>query len=301
MSKVSELTYIGIEASDLDAWEDFGINQLGMQLADRSADKLTMRMDDKSYRWYIQHGPANDYAFAGYECGTDADLDELVARLNAAGHTVQEGDAGLAAERKVRRIAVTTDPLGNRVELVVGHALAETPFKSGQLVSRFVTGKGGAGHMVLMEAGKERQTIVDFYKLLGFKLSDVIDEEIAPGMVASVAFLHCNERHHTLALANMPVPMKIHHFMMEVADINDVGYAWDRCLHARRQFEMTLGMHPNDNMFSFYVRTPSGFSIEYGWGGRLIPQDQEWPVGHYNKLNSWGHEPSKVVSELLAV
>ncbi len=29
----------------------------------------------------------------------------------------------------------------------------------------------------------------------------------------------------------------------------------------------TLGRHPNDRMFSFYARTPSGFQFEVGWGG----------------------------------
>ena len=32
---------------------------------------------------------------------------------------------------------------------------------------------------------------------------------------------------------------------------------------------MTLGTHTNDRMTSFYVRTPSGFEIEYGFGGRI--------------------------------
>ena len=38
-------------------------------------------------------------------------------------------------------------------------------------------------------------------------------------------------------------------------------------------------MHPNDHMFSFYVRTPSGFSVEYGWGGLLIAQLGSPPAG----------------------
>ena len=32
----------------------------------------------------------------------------------------------------------------------------------------------------------------------------------------------------------------------------------------------TLDRHTNDHMTSFYVNTPSGFFIEYGWGGRVI-------------------------------
>ena len=40
---------------------------------------------------------------------------------------------------------------------------------------------------------------------------------------------------------------------------------------------MTLGRHTNDLMTSFYVRTPSGFEIEYGTGG-LVVDDDTWQV-----------------------
>jgi 3,4-dihydroxy-9,10-secoandrosta-1,3,5(10)-triene-9,17-dione 4,5-dioxygenase len=33
---------------------------------------------------------------------------------------------------------------------------------------------------------------------------------------------------------------------------------------------MTLGTHTDDRMTSFYLRTPSGFEIEYGCGGRFV-------------------------------
>ena len=54
---------------------------------------------------------------------------------------------------------------------------------------------------------------------------------------------------------------------------------------------MTLGRHPNDQMTSFYARTPSGFEIEFGAGGRRIDMDSEWPVGHYDAMSIWGHKP----------
>jgi hypothetical protein len=100
-------------------------------------------------------------------------------------------------QRQVQRIFVTADPLGNRVELVTGFATASTPFVSKTLKSSFVTGFGGAGHQVLMERGIDRQQLMDWYGLLGFKLTDVIDEKLAPDFIASVAFMHCNGRHHT--------------------------------------------------------------------------------------------------------
>ncbi|NED56153.1 biphenyl 2,3-dioxygenase, partial [Micromonospora aurantiaca] len=86
---------------------------------------------------------------------------------------------------------------------------------------------------------------------------------------------------------------------VEVTDIRDVGTAYDRCMDAGQPFEMTLGMHPNDHMFSFYVQTPSGFSVEYGWGGLLV-DDETWQVKTLDRLHSWGHRPPEAVAALLA-
>ncbi len=49
--------------------------------------------------------------------------------------------------------------------------------------------------------------------------------------------------------------------------LDDVGRAMDRCARNKAPLVSTLGRHANDEMVSFYVRTPSGFDIEYGTGG----------------------------------
>ena len=288
MNYVTQLGYVGVEASDLAAWEHFGVTLLGMQASHRSEQALHLRMDEKAHRWIITAGPADDLAFTGYECASEAALREIAARLRAAGSEVTMADAALAQSRGVDCLAVTADPLGNRVELYVGLADAETPFQSSALQSSFVTDVGGAGHQVLMEHGLERQRLLDWYGLLGLKLTDVIDEQVAPGFTASVAFLHCNSRHHTIAFANMPFPKRMHHFMVEVAGMSDVGLAYDRCLDAGLEIEMTLGQHSNDRMFSFYVRSPSGFNIEFGWGGVTI-DEASWQTRHFDRLSTWGH------------
>jgi 2,3-dihydroxybiphenyl 1,2-dioxygenase len=297
MTGVTELGYIGVEASDLDAWERFAVGLLGMERASRTADSLTLRMDAKAHRWIVVRGPEDDLAFTGFACADDAALDAVADRLRAAGTRVSEGDAALAEARRVRRLFVTADPVGNRVELYVDLADGDAPFHSDVLLSGFVTGEGGAGHQFLMERA-DRREILDWYALLGFRITDYIAEEVAPGVVADAVFTHCNGRHHTIGWADMPFPKKMHHFMVEVADIRDVGLAYDRCIDARQPFEMTLGMHPNDRMFSFYVRTPSGFTIEFGWGG-LVIDDETWQIQHLDKLSTWGHRPPQVLSEQL--
>lgn len=300
MTGVKELAYVVYEASSLGDWEHFAVELLGMQLADKTADAVAFRTDEKVHRWLVRQGPADDLAASGYEVESDAALDAIAARLAAAGVEVEEGGAALAASRKVDRILVTADPMGNRVELVTGFADAGTPFRSDVLLGGFVTGDGGAGHQVLLSKGVARETYLAFYEgLLGFRISDTIVEELAPGVVADLIFLRCNPRHHSVAFGDMPHPKRTHHFMVEVTDIRDVGTAYDRCMDAGQPFEMTLGMHPNDHMFSFYVQTPSGFSVEYGWGGLLI-DDETWQVKTLDRLHSWGHRPPEVVAGLLS-
>ena len=47
-------------------------------------------------------------------------------------------------------------------------------------------------------------------------------------------------------------------------------------------------------MFSFYSESPSGFHIEYGYGGRQV-DDTDWQVQYYKAASIWGHErPSPV-------
>lgn len=300
MSSVKELAYSVYEVTDVADWERFGTELLGLQVGEKADGLLTLRADDKAHRWIITEGPADDLAASGYEVASVADLEHIVAALRAEGIEVTDGGADLAAARKVDRIFVTADPIGNRIELVTGLADAGTPFRSDKLLGGFVTGAGGAGHQVLMEHNVPREKILDFYtRLLGFKISDFIKEELAPRVVADVVFLHCNSRHHTVAFGNMPFPKKNHHFMLEVSDMRDVGLAYDRCMDARQPFEMTLGMHPNDRMFSFYVRTPSGTNVEFGWGGLLIEDEEAWETVTYDKLSAWGHRPQQVVADLL--
>ncbi|MFJ9929072.1 VOC family protein [Streptomyces misionensis] len=299
MTGVKELAYVVYEVSDLADWEHFAAGLLGMQVGHKDAGSISFRTDEKAYRWLCVEGPADDLSATGYAVESGGSLDRIVERLRAAGVEAVEGDSALAAARQVDRIVLTTDPVGNRIELVTGFADAQAPFQSDVLLGRFVTGAGGAGHEVLVSKGVSREEYLAFYlELLGFRISDFIVEEVAPGIVADVVFLHCNPRHHTVAFGNMPNPKRIHHFMVEVSDIRDVGMAYDRCMDAKQPFEMTLGMHPNDHMFSFYVRTPSGFSVEYGWGGLLI-DDETWQVETLGKLSSWGHRPPELVHDLL--
>ena len=46
--------------------------------------------------------------------------------------------------------------------------------------------------------------------------------------------------------------------------------ALERVRKHKAPLSATLGRHMNDQMVSFYVRTPGGFDVEYGTDGRLV-------------------------------
>jgi hypothetical protein len=93
-----------------------------------------------------------------------------------------------------------------------------------------------------------------------------------------------------VAFSGMPLPKRIHHFMIETRGFDEVGAAHDRALDAGVPIKVGLGRHQNDKMFSFYSETPSGFDVEFGWGG-LAVDDETWRVVTYSQLSEWGHRP----------
>ena len=126
-----------------------------------------------------------------------------------------------------------------------------------------------------------------FYRdLLGFRLSDYMLRPF------KAYFFHLNPRHHSLALMNECYGMKsgeLNHIMLETRSLEDVGRAYDIVRGRKLPLVLSLGQHSNDRMTSFYMKTPSGFSLEYGWGGLLV-DDAVWRVKHHSTTKLWGHD-----------
>jgi len=96
-----------------------------------------------------------------------------------------------------------------------------------------------------------------------------------------------NTRHHSLAIAQGS-RSRMHHLMMEFYSLDDVGQSYDIAQREDR-VAVKFGRHPNDFMTSFYMRTPSEFLIEHGWGGREVGPD--WQPEELKSVGSfWGHQ-----------
>jgi 2,3-dihydroxybiphenyl 1,2-dioxygenase len=274
--------YVGIRARNIDDWASFGSKFLGMQLVDRSASTLTFRMDDRRQR-VIVHGDSNDSAgFFGWEVADGKALDALAARLEGGGVRVARAPKTLADERRVRELISFTDPMGNRLEAFYGAEIAADPFRPGRAISGFRTGPLGLGHVVM---NVERiEPVMQFYQdVLGFRLSDYTLKPF------KAYFLHVNPRHHSFAMIETG-KNSIHHLMVELFMLDDVGQAYDIALGEEGRIATTLGRHTNDFMTSFYARTPSDFFMEYGWGGLSIDPKTWKPFEVTHGPSLWGHD-----------
>ncbi|MBP2297146.1 biphenyl-2,3-diol 1,2-dioxygenase [Azospirillum rugosum] len=283
---VQRLGYLGFEVTDVSAWCTFATDKLGMMECSASDDGARFRIDSRAWRLNIEKGSADDIVLSGYEVDSENALWAVKKRLEEHGVAVTVEGADIALDRGVLGLISCADPANNRVEIYYGATeLFERPFHSPAGVSGFQTGDQGFGHYVLNVS--DVGSALDFYiKALGFQVSDIIDWKLREDLTVQLYFLHCNTRHHTLAISKLPLEKRLHHFMLETKHLDDVGFAFDR-FEAADAVVATLGRHSNDQMISFYGATPSGFAVEYGWGARHVAAD--WSVVRYDTISVWGH------------
>jgi 3,4-dihydroxy-9,10-secoandrosta-1,3,5(10)-triene-9,17-dione 4,5-dioxygenase len=291
---IRSLGYLRIESADVAAWREFGVRILGMTEGRGPADgALYLRMDDFPARLVIVPGSRDRLLATGWEVADATALAAVRRALAEAGVAVKSGAKDELAARRVGEMLRFDDPAGNAVEVFCAAALEHRPAVS-PYGNQFVTGDMGMGHVVLPVAGAADAALAFYTDVLGFRLRDSMrmPAEFVGGKPgdppAWFRFLGCCPRHHSLALAPMPAPAGIVHLMTEVAALDDVGRALDRCTRRGAPVSASLGRHANDLMVSFYVRTPGGFDIEYGTDGQLV-DDATWVSRETTAVSLWGH------------
>jgi 2,3-dihydroxybiphenyl 1,2-dioxygenase len=282
MMELQSLGYVGIGGAALDDWSDFATRWLGMQQVEAGRTIRAFRMDDRRQRLVIDRELPEGARYFGWEVADAATLDALATRLEGAGVTVQREPVSMADQRRVRGLISFADPAGNRLEVFHGQLAADEPFRPGRAISGFRTGPLGMGHAVLTVPNIEE--MAGFYRdLLGFRVSDYILRPF------KAFFFHINPRHHSMALIETG-RHGLHHLMVELYSFDDVGQGYDIALGEPERIATTLGRHPNDLVTSFYLRSPSGFMLEYGWGGREVDSASWEPAEVTVGPSLWGHD-----------
>ena len=287
---VKALGYVVIQATDMNKWDDFLTNVVGVMSAgeDETGARL-YRVDARPFRLRIERGPEDRFLTAGYEL-TSGSFDETLEIIRNSGQVVTLASDEEARLRGVDALATTSDPAGNGLEFYHGDSVSDEPFLSPLGIKKFVTGDMGMGHAVF--AAPDFRKSHDFYKAIGFADTDIpaISPTGPDGPIMRFAFMHAsNGRHHSIAIGEMPVPpSRCIHIMLEVESLDEVGRAYDRVLAAGCPVSATIGKHMNDEMVSFYVQTPGGFDLEFGYDGMQINPEDWQPTAH-EEVSQWGH------------
>ncbi len=288
---LSSFGYVGIRSDKLDDWASFGPDFLGLELVERTASSLKFRMDDRKQRIVVSREELPPHVL-GWEVESEAALDQLAGRLEAAKVQVARVPRAEADMRGVASGIRFADPAGTPLEAFCGAEIADTPFASPRKIVGFRTGTLGMGHAVLHV--KSIDDVQWFYQdVLGFRLSDYT---LSP---FKAFFFHINPRHHSLAMIETG-KTGIHHLMMELYSMDDVGQTYDRAMAEPGRIGTSLGRHTNDRMMSFYANTPSDFLMEYGWGGLTIDEATWQPFEMKYGPSLWGHDRTWVSPEVLA-
>jgi 2,3-dihydroxybiphenyl 1,2-dioxygenase len=296
-----QLGYVLVDSPRLVEWKRFAAEGIGMAIGEATPERLAFRTDAHARRLIIRVSAKEDIAL-GWQVEGDAALKVILARLDARKIAVEEVAGEEAALRGVAKFWRFLGPKRQPFELFIEPEVAP-PAKT--LVSAFVTGERGLGH-VAITTRKPAEMIAFWREIFDAKISDYIEDRIS-GVDLHFTFLRVNPRHHSIAvaatkgLAMDPFATKIQHLEMQAATLDDIGAAYRRCRALGFKIAMAVGQHPNDRDVSFYAVTPSGFYFELGWSSEGDSEAEAWPQVTHQGISVWGHKPQdQTLSDKLA-
>ena len=286
MVQVTELGYFGIGVKDIAAWKQFAREILALEVREEpgETDRFYLRMDAWHHRFVVHANGDDDVTYLGFRVAGAEEFVEMQKQLANAGIEFRVGSLAEAEERRVLEVMKLVDPGGTPIEIFHAPLIQPSrPFHPGRgMHGRFLTGAGGAGHCILREPDSD--AAMRFYRALGMRGGVEYKFGLGPKAL-QLRFMHCSPRDHSVAWGIPPGDKRLNHIMLEVDNLDDVGLTYDLVKKANIPIAIELGKHANDAMFSFYFKSPSGFNIEYGFGGRPATHQSE-----YYDADTYGHK-----------
>ncbi|MFD5178223.1 VOC family protein [Nocardia sp. NPDC058379] len=289
------LGYVVVESARLADWRRFGVDAIGMHADQVDHGTLRFRLDDHACRFLVEHGPQEDVTAIGWQVDDHQSFDRIIARVSDRGVPITEGSAEDAARRGVERLWRFPGPKGIAQEIFTVPVTTPEPLR--MLSSGWVTGEAGMGHVAIVS--REPESLRGYYQtVFDSRLSDYIDENVS-GLTLKIRFLRVNERHHSIAIANIrgvkidPIRTRVQHINIQSGSLDDVLAAYGRVTDLGFKMAWSVGQHTNDRELSFYCVTPSGFELEVGWNPIVFGPEREstWEPTTYQGISIWGHTP----------
>ena len=276
---VTALRSVELSTPDLEGSVAFYTEIWGLEIAARQADKVFLAATGSDFHVLeLKAGTEAALRKVTFRVRSREDLPVLAERLLQAGCTLLRppgpADAPSGGEHFVVR-----EPQGSTLEFVYGdrtkpaRIVANKPFR--------------LAHVNINSADIE--ALSTFYQsALGFRLTD---------RSKLMAFLRCNDDHHTVVLAEAPVN-GLNHVAFQMPDLESVMRGSGNVKDAGYPIGWGVGRHgPGDNVFAYFV-DPAGVVVEYTAEVLQVddsyrvkgPSEWVWPPG---RTDHWGIAPPK--------
>ena len=280
--------YLGFEATDLDAWRDYGPSVMGFGMSknpDGDPDSVYFRIDDRRHRFAFHPGDVDRLAYIGWEAKGRMEYKQALARFREEGVDFEVGDQALCEMRGVKELIRFFDPVGFQHELFYGQKWTPDSFVPGRRHGGFLANHRGLGHVVLMAPEYSDELEHFLINIMGFHWYGSGAGKGRTGFFSSKLNTYPS---HDIAYGHAPGRMGIQHIGLFVSSIRDVGETYDLVKKRELPMMMTLGQHAQDPHVSFYHFTPSGFAFECI--GEIEPWHDDGFELNPEVMSVWGHE-----------
>ncbi len=268
MANVERLGFARFEVRDLDAWRNHLRIMYGLDLRPiAGSDEFEVVIDESGYHLRFYQGPADDIVTVGWLAPEDQ-LKGLQEQLTRSGYPAEFVDESEAARVGAAKLLRTRDPLGITID-IIDHVASTNEFEAADYDQHYVTGELGFGHLTFCWSDLDEFARFQL-EGLGLVLSDYNQVKLPGGPKVKVGFYRANPRHHSVACAPLITSGQlVQHFFLEVGNRELIDKAYKRVTDAGIPIAHSIGVHPNDQLYTFYTRSPSGFQTELGTGGYL--------------------------------
>ncbi len=277
---VTQIRSVDIGTPDTDKAEHFYTTAWGLEVAARQGASVYLRASGRDHHVLALHpSAAAEVVSVTFRTASEEDLPRIAASVTAAGGRVLRAVAANQAPDGGTALTVGT-PEGYILRFVNGDMLHSSggPRKDFPLRLSHV-------NLNCADIDATRQF---FERALGFCLTD---------RSRMMAFLRCNDDHHTVVLADSGVN-GLNHIAFMMPEFDSVMRGAGRMIDHGYPIGWGVGRHgPGNNIFAYFV-DPFGFVIEHTAevlqvdDGYVVrgPDEWNWPPG---RTDHWGIAPPK--------
>jgi len=278
-------SHVVLDVTDIERSLAFYEGTLGLIVEDRVGDTAFLRAveERQHHSLVLRKSAAPACERIGFKVGSEEDIDKAATFFKARG--LRHAFVDVPYQGRTLQV---TDPFGMQIELYF------TMEKRERLLQLY--GRYQGVHAQRLDHfnvfSPELQDAVDFYALLGFRMTEYTEEDGATGRIVA-AWMHRKGNVHDLAFTNGRGP-RLHHFAYWVPSPLNIIHLCDVMASTGylENMERGPGRHGISNAFFLYVRDPDGHRTEfYSSDYQTMDPDHDairWSVRDPRRQTLWG-------------